>query len=436
MGIQVVVILICGWLLCCAPVSADEFLETIRLPGNACLGAVAKVSAERFVAAGVDIANDDILLLWLGSTGSMLKAQRFSGAAEDEAQTVTTTSDGGVVLAGVTSSFGAGNKDGFLLKIRASGSVAWKRTFGTSGNEHIYKILETRDNGLLILADADHDPNLNDIVVAKFNAGGGMIWRKVLSGGAFDHPSDLAVTSDNGAIVAFAFEQASEFRSVLVKLSANGTVQWSRIYGSAGNHFAVSAVEAADGGYYLSENFTPAGSGTSKILLSKLDSSGIPVWSRVYQTPNLNLSASITPGLSGESLLLAGNSTSANGNNSQGILIGLDPAGKILWRKQIKPDRSVVVGRAVLSDTDDSILVAGCAGNPPAGRQDGLVIKTRANGIIQGGCPKLTTFAISSSAFSLTSSAFTVEEIPVPFLSGSAGFHITSISAVPALVCP
>ena len=44
---------------------------------------------------------------------------------------------------------------------------AWKRTFGTSGNEHFVKVVQTSDKGFIVLGDADHDPNLNDIVVVK-----------------------------------------------------------------------------------------------------------------------------------------------------------------------------------------------------------------------------------------------------------------------------
>jgi hypothetical protein len=322
-----------------------------------------------------------------------------------------------------------------MMKIRASGTVAWKRTFGTSGNEHILRIVETRDKGFMILADADHDPNLNDIVVAKFSPAGLMIWRKVISGGAFDNPSDLALTSDNGAVVAFSFEQYGGMHSAVVRLGADGMVQWSRIFGASGNFGDASIVEAAGGGYYMSQSFTPAGARISRIMLSRLNISGVPLWARTYQTPNASLSGSIIRIGGGNTLALSGNSVSPGGQ-TQGLLIGFDAAGKILWRKRVKPDnRPVVLAGARFSESDHSIVTAGCAGNPLSSNVEGLLLKIRSNGAFQGVCPKLPTFPLSTAAFNLTSAPLIVQEIPVPFLSGQAGFQVISLSALPTIAC-
>ena len=247
-----------------------------------------------------------------GSDGTILRSQRISGSAADEAQAVVATSDGGAVMVGSTSSFGEGLSDAFLLKLRKSGTVAWKRTFGTSGNEHFVRIVQTTDRGFIALGDADHDPNLNDIVIAKFSSRGRLQWRKVFSGAGFDHASDLRLTSDNGAIVAIASDFPEGVRSILVKLNSNGSVDWSRFYGSADQHLALSAIQAADGGYYFTEIYTPSGSQRSGTVLSKLDSSGIPVWSRLYKSRGRNLAASVSLMAGSENILMAGNTTAIN----------------------------------------------------------------------------------------------------------------------------
>src|SRR4029077_6489338 len=107
-------------LFICIAAHADEYLETIPLPGNDCLGSAAKLNSGNILAAGVDFTNNDILLMTLSSNGTVLKAQRISTSAADGALTVVGSSDGGAVVGGSTSSFGAGNTDSFLLKIRSS----------------------------------------------------------------------------------------------------------------------------------------------------------------------------------------------------------------------------------------------------------------------------------------------------------------------------
>ena len=420
--------------LCMA--DANDYLESIQLSGNDCLGSIATLRSGDMIAAGVDYTSNDILMLKLNPNGAVLKAQRISASSADEAQAVAATSDGGAIVVGSTSSFGAGNTDAFLLKVRASGTIAWKRTFGTSGNEHFVKIVQTPDRGFIALGDADHDPNLNDIVVAKFSPRGRFVWRKVFSAGAFDHASDLRLTSDAGVIVAIAAEVPEGVRSVLVKLNSSGSVEWSRIYGSSGNHSALSAVQAGDGGYYLTEIYTASGSQTSRTILSKLDASGVPLWARSFRSRGSNLSAAVTIVPSGEDLLLSGNITSPSGTTSRGILIGLDENGRTLWRKAVKPDtRPVFIGTPNILSTDGSILVAGCSGSQAANNMDSIVLKTRGNGTIQGGCSKLTSFPLSNTSFQLTSAVFVLEEIPVPFLNGPAGFQTINVSAGESPVC-
>ena len=432
---NVFLFLTCGFFIC-SQLPAADYLETIQLPGNECLGSVTVLRSGEIVASGVDYTSNDILLIKFSAAGTVVKAQRISGSGADEAQAIVGTSDGGAVVVGSTSSFGEGNTDAFILKVRQSGTIAWKRTFGTSGNEHFVKVVQTADRGFIVLGDADHDPGLNDIVVAKFNSSGRPIWRKVISGGDFDHASGLGLTSDNGAIIAIASPSPDGLRSILVKFSGNGTIEWSRIYGLSGDHLGLSAIEADDGGYYFTEIYSASGSQRSGTVLSKLDSTGIPLWSRIYESRGQNLAASVTSLEEGQSILLTGNTTAFSGGNSNGILIGLNENGKILWRKKVKPDsRPVFLSQPSVSPADGSILVTGCTGERASNDMDSIVLKAQGNGNIQGGCSKLTSFPLTGKRFVLASSQIVLQEIPVPFSTASAGFQIESFAAGESLVC-
>jgi hypothetical protein len=419
----------------CVTAHADHFLETIPLTGNDCLSSIITLGPDKILATGVDFSANDALLFTANSSGTLSKVQRISGSAADEAQAITRTSDGGAVIVGSTTSFGAGLTDGFLMKIRANGSVAWKKTFGTSGNEHIVRVMEMADHSLVVLADADHDPNLNDIVVAKFNTTGGFVWRKVFSAGTFDHPSDMQRTNDNSIVIAIAADLPSGTRSVVAKIASNGTVQWARSYGSSGNHVALSVAPATDGTYYFTEIFTPTGTQIGKTVLSKLDSAGVPIWSRVYASSGASLNANVSVAANGN-LLLAGNTTTSNGSNSHGVLIGLNQNGTALWRKRVSPDtRPVFLSKPALSSSDGSILIAGCTGDRSANNMDSLILNVAANGTIEGGCSKLISFPLSNASFNLSSAAFVLEEIPVPFLHGSPGFQIQTSAGTQSPVC-
>jgi hypothetical protein len=319
------------------------------------------------------------------------------------------------------------------MKVSSSGTILWKKTFGTSGNEHFVRIVQTRDRGFIVLGDADHDPNLNDVVVVKFNSGGNPVWRKVFSAAGFDHASDLSLTSDNGAVVAIASDFADGTRSVVLKLRSNGSVEWSRTYGSSGNHVGLSVIQVPGGGYYFTEAFAASGS-KSDLVISRLDSAGTPVWSRIYRSPGVSLLASIVA--VDDDLILSGNITAPSGANSRGVVFKVDENGNIVWRKKVKPDaRPVFLGKPVVLAPDDSILISGCAGDRNANNMDIAMLKISSDGQIEGGCSKLTSFGLSGAQFELSSSAITLEEIPVPFFTSTAGFQGTTFTATELFVC-
>jgi hypothetical protein len=134
-------------------------------------------------------------------------------------------------------------------------------------------------------------------------------------------------------------------------------------------------------------------------------------------------------------LLLSGNVGTSN-NNSRGILIGVDQTGRVLWRKRVNPDsRPVFLGAPLISSNDGSILVAGCAGTQTSNNMDTILMRTQSNGQIQGGCTKLITFPLSSAPFTLSHTAISLDEIPVPFLTGNAGFQVTTFSADETAIC-
>jgi hypothetical protein len=62
-------------------------------------------------------------------------ARTYGGASTDVANSVQPTADGGYIVAGSTSSFGAGGTDAWVLKLDASGSILWQKTYGGAGHD-------------------------------------------------------------------------------------------------------------------------------------------------------------------------------------------------------------------------------------------------------------------------------------------------------------
>jgi hypothetical protein len=97
----------------------------------------------------------DFWLLKLKSDGAVSWQKRYGGAGRDEAHSIQQTSDGGYIVAGSTYSFGAGDYDFWVLKLKSEGSVAWQKRYGGGRDDSAYSIHQTNDGGYIVAGWTD-----------------------------------------------------------------------------------------------------------------------------------------------------------------------------------------------------------------------------------------------------------------------------------------
>jgi hypothetical protein len=131
-------------------------------------------------------------------------AKTYGGSGDDEPYSIQQTSDGGYIVAGPTSSFGAGSYDIWVLKLNADGTVAWQKTYGGSSGDYAYSIQQTSDGGYIVAGPASSFPGGTPyaIWVLKLNADGTVAWQKTYGGLGYVTASFIQQTSDGGYIVA------------------------------------------------------------------------------------------------------------------------------------------------------------------------------------------------------------------------------------------
>jgi hypothetical protein len=100
--------------------------------------------------------------------------QQGQSQSEDTGDAITSTRDGGYILAGsltTTVNRGNGGKDIFLIKVDAVGNIMWNKIIGGDGDETVNSIRETDDGGLLVCG-SNNVSGLSSIFIMKTDAQG------------------------------------------------------------------------------------------------------------------------------------------------------------------------------------------------------------------------------------------------------------------------
>jgi hypothetical protein len=251
--------------------------------------------------------------------GGNLEWNKVYGGTEgwEGVESLVATSDGGYAIAGWTDSFGAGNRDFFLVKTDADGNEEWSKTYGEAASDMAYSMVETQDHGFALAGSTrSFGAGGSDFLLVKTDAYGNEEWHQIygrtdsnesarsvvvtadggyaLAGGSFFVKTDaegnmlwnktglwtaglMIVTGDGGyATINNTNIHVSSgpdiIECMLVKINAFGDVEWNRTY--EGNCFSI--IVTTDGGYAL------AGLTSGDFLLVKTEADGTVSWNRTY----------------------------------------------------------------------------------------------------------------------------------------------------------
>ncbi len=197
----------------------------------------------------------DFYLVKSDQDGEEMWTRTFGGSAEDQARCVQQTSDGGYVVAGMSRSFDpVGYSDCLLVKTDASGNEVWTKNLGGSGNEEAYSVQQTSDGGYIVAGlTTSFGAGFADMYLLKTDGNGNQVWYNWFGGTRRDEAYSLQQTSDGGYILAGRTEStgAGDYDVYLVKTRSDGTEVWSRTFGGSGRDLAYSVCQTFDGGYIL-----------------------------------------------------------------------------------------------------------------------------------------------------------------------------------------
>ena len=319
-------------------VAQYTFARTYGEPGWDCGRSVSHTPDGGFILTGWEESGNpgshDILVMMVSPEGEPLWAKSFGGPGDDRGFAVSPTADNGFVVAGWTSSFGAGSRDFIVLKLSSDGSLAWARTFGGPGDDRPYSLTVTGDGEILIAGLTGSFGSGGDFLIIKIEQNGNPIWAYSFGGTGYDHPHSVALTADGGCVVAGGTNSfgAGGNDVLVLRILPDGSVGWARTFGGPVYDWC-NALEVADDGTILLAGFSYSfGSGADDFFVLALSSDGSLVWSVAIGGADHDEAWSITRTEDG-GLLAAGISFSFGSGGMDALLVKLDQLGSLSWAR-------------------------------------------------------------------------------------------------------
>lgn len=301
----------------------------------------------------------------------------WGGVDEDGAEGVAVAPDGSVYSTGTTFSFGAGDRDIFLLKYAADGTLVWQRTWGTARTEPTLRA----DDFATDVAVASGDGSVyvtgfsgDDAFLLKFDATGTLLWQKTWGGTFTDFADGVAVAADGTIYVTGATDGFGD--AFLVKFSPAGDLLWQRRWGGEGLDFAHDVAIAGDGSIYIAGETNSFFANDA--FVAKFDATGTLLWDRAWRDGTIeDISGGLGVAVAADGSVYVTGNASINLVGQDIFLIKLTSAGDLVFEKTWGDRLSSAHGVVVASD--GTVTVAGNTGLGQ-GNGDAFVVRFLANG--------------------------------------------------------
>lgn len=346
------------------------------------------------------LAVNDYWLLKLDVNGDLEWNKTYGGSKDDKGQSIIQTTDGGYAIVGYAMSDdgdGSNNEgfhDNWILKLDASGTIEWEQSFGFSGHDHSYDIIQTNDGGFFFAGFLDVTQSggegnsgksrnywtrhgVGEFWGTKLDANGNLEWRRYFGGTNNDRAHSVVQANDGGFVLA-GFSESDDFDISnakgsydfwVVKISDSGELLWEQSFGGTGIEISYGMTKTNDNAYVITGNTFSTDTdvtnnhGESDIWLIKVDDDGNLIWEKTFGGTAFESAESVNL-LAGGGFLIAGNSKSIDGNltinegENDLWVIKTNSEGELVWQKSFG-GTGLEYGFDAIQNWDGSLILVG-----------------------------------------------------------------------------
>ncbi|MFL5753686.1 MAG: hypothetical protein ACJ76F_09780, partial [Bacteroidia bacterium] len=270
------------------------------------------------------------------STGIYTLQKHTGGAMDEDSPNSEYTLDKGLVVTIATSSAGNGAADVYVAKYDSTLTLMWQKTIGGTGDDRPTKIRPTGDGGFLVAGYTySFGVGGGDIFIAKISASGTLQWFRNYGTANFESPSDIIESGDGGYYVCGKQTVLGINHGIVFKIDFSGNIIYSNVLdnGAGKNIEYTKLLRAQNGTVYASGVYKLSGTNT-KFLVSKF--SDILVQNNSYY---FEQSATDIGAINGALINTAGNIVitgyykGSGTSNNEVVVAEIDTSMDILWSK-------------------------------------------------------------------------------------------------------
>lgn len=381
MGVGLIVSLVCSNTI--AMTSEMDFDVVIGGKGPDRGVSVQQTRDNGYIVTGVTSSfgsgEEDIYLVRLNSEGDTLWTRTYGGLNSDNGWSVVESSDG-YVLAGFTNSMGAGGFDFYLLRTDCDGQLLWSRTFGGIGDDRCWAIIETADGGFLLAGETtSFGSGEEDVYIVKTAANGDSLWSSIFGGELGDRCFSVATIGDGGFILAgqtYSFGEGDR-DGYVIRTDESGIELWSRTFGGPESDVLHSIIRTVDEAFLVTGYTTSFAKSGDDPFIIKIDDEGDTLWTRVIPIEGVNhtISADETPD---GGILLGGFTENHMKRYSAALCVKISSDGVMDWFEETYVSHyGPSIGYTILSTGNSSYVITGHTVLDSAGSIDLLLVKRK-----------------------------------------------------------
>lgn len=360
-----------------------DFVKTIGGSKNDIANAVISTSDGGYAIFGYTDSNDkdvsfknnndsDYYFLKYNSKDELEWTKTYGGSKDDRGFNLVQTSDNGYAIFGssksdnIDSSKNEGDSDLWILKLDISGNIVWEKSFGFIGRDNGFSLIETSDNGILIVGELDvsssgglgKSRSVNrhaggDYWAIKLNANGNKEWSNFFGGNFSETPQDV-IETDTGDFIIVGLSDSNDvdisdnkgtYDFWIVKISDKGVLIWEKSFGGSQIDEAYGITKTDDNNFMIIGNTRSSdknihiNNGGADLWILKITTNGDLIWEKTFGGTSFDAGRAIHKSDT-NGFIIAGSSRSSNNNflnkgQNDAWLFKISSNGEKEWEKFI-----------------------------------------------------------------------------------------------------